>query len=131
MPVEVSALPDKPVVLATLRGQITLDDAIHIFKRTHELRQSMPEYIYRLTDVREATSSFSEIIQIIRSGAGDLPSATNDPTITVVFVGKSQWSKLFIDAMRQQQFGQVNIPLFNTLDEALQFIENDMESRSA
>jgi hypothetical protein len=131
MTVEVSTLPDKPVVLATLRGQITLDDARYIFQQTHELRQSMPDHIYRLTDVREATSSFSEIIQIIRSGADDLPSATNDPTITVVFVGKSQWSKLFIDAMRQQQFGQVTIPLFNTLDEALEFINDDIQSRSA
>lgn len=131
MTVEVSTLPDKPVVLATLRGQITLDDARYIFQQTHKLRQSMPDHIYRLTDVREATSSFSEIIQIIRSGADDLPSATNDPTITVVFVGKSQWSKLFIDAMRQQQFGQVTIPLFNTLDEALEFIDDDIQSRSA
>lgn len=131
MPVDVSALPDKPIVLATLRGQITLSDATHIFQRTHELRQTMPEHIYRITDVREATSTFSEIIQIIRSGASDSPSATNDPTITIVFVGKSQWSKLFIDAMQQHQFGQVSIPLFNTIEEAMQFVEEDMQSRSA
>ncbi len=131
MPVKVSALPDKPVVLATLLGQITLDDATYIFQQTHELRQTMPEHIYRVTDAREATSSVADMIQIIRSGADDIPSATNDPTITIVFVGKSQWSKLFIDAMRQQQFGQVHIPLFNTLDEALEFIEDDMQSRSA
>jgi hypothetical protein len=131
MPVEVSRIPDEPVIIATLRGQIVAEDTQYIFDRTQELRQNMPEHIYRITDVRDATSSFASIIEIIQQGAADRPSSTSDPTVTVVFVGKSQWSKLYIDALRQSEFGQVDIPLFNTLDEARAFIKNDMETHSA
>lgn len=124
MPVDVRRLPDEPIIIATLTETIALDDVQIIFQRTEELRADMPSQIYRITDTTDAITSIAEIIRIIKSAADGRSSKTTDPTVTVVFVGKSQWSHLFTEAMKQGEFGKVQIPLFDTLDDALAYVRH-------
>lgn len=134
MPVTVRRVPDEPIVIATMTGTVTLADTEKVFRRTDELRADMPPRIYRITDVTQATSTVAEIIRIVKAAADVKSSHTADPTLTVVFVGISQWSKLFTDAMGQDDFGMVDIPIFDTVDDALVYVRrriNDDATDSA
>lgn len=129
MPATVERLEGEPIVVATLTGHLTIADVLTVYQRTSELRQDMPAHIYRVTDVRATEADFAEMMKILKQAAEQSTSSTVDPTVTVVFVGKTGWAKLFIDAMRQQQRGGVQIPVYHKMDDALAYIRNEIQDK--
>jgi hypothetical protein len=119
------------VIHVTIKGHLTLEDVLAIYQRSDELRKDMPKHIYRITDVIDIETSFTEMMQILKQATTRSGSSSADPTITVVFVGNNHWVKLFTDAMRQGAFGGKTMPVFPSLDEAFAYVRSDMVSKEA
>lgn len=129
--VHVEQVGDEPIIHANLTGFVTVEDMVEVFQRTAELRVNMPKNIYRITEVTDVESSFTDMMGLIKEATKRGGSSSTDPTITVVFVGTSHWVKLFTDALRQGAFGGKIIPVFEKYEDALAYVRSDIASKAA
>jgi hypothetical protein len=83
--------------------------------------------LYRIIDVTRWRIAFSDLMLVLdidtRGGSGV------DPRVRTVIVGSGEMVTLGIEAMKQQQYGAVNIPGFATMAEALVFVETQLAMR--
>ncbi len=128
MPVTVEKLADLPVVIAVLEGQVNVPVIQEMYRRSAELCEGIEGPIFRITDVREVTTSFAEMLGVIREASKGTPGSTTDPRFHPVFVGNNQWVRLVRDAMSQPQFGGINMPLFTSREDAMLYIIDQLGS---
>jgi hypothetical protein len=129
--ITVQRIGDEPIIHAKITGYVDLDVLLEVYARTAELRKDMPRYIYRITEVSDVQSSFSEMMEVIKQAAMRGGSSSTDPTVTVVFIGTSHWVKLFTDALRQGAFGGKQIPVFESYDAALSYVRSDIAAKAS
>jgi hypothetical protein len=122
----VHRLPGEAIVIATLRGNVDVATMQAVFQQTHECIGA-DEQIFRITDVREADSTFAEIMAIIQSISKATPGSTTDPRIRAVFVGNNHWVQMVRTAMHLKQFGAINIPMFLTIEDAIDYIHLEQQ----
>jgi hypothetical protein len=117
-------MPNEPIILATLEGRIDVETMKQVFAQSAALADGMRGRIYRITDVRRVSNaeSFTDIIAIVREAAKGMPGSTTDPRIVPMFVGTHQMAKLAADLLRQQQFGGKQVPMFKSVEDALDFV---------
>jgi hypothetical protein len=126
--IQVFRLGEEPIIQVVLKGHLTVDGAAEVYRQVGELRKDMPKYIYRITDVSEVETSFTDMMQILKQASVRGNSTAMDPTVTVVYVGTTHWLKLFTDALRQGMFGSKELPVFLTVDEALSYVREKIAS---
>lgn len=126
MPIHIERLPDEPIVLATMTGQVTAVEIKELFARTLELSQDIPGTIYRITDVRSADATFSDLLFILAELSSKQPFATSDPRVKGVLVGRHFASQLTSDSLKQRQYGALNLPLFDDMETALEYLHDCM-----
>jgi hypothetical protein len=129
--VRVEQVGNEPIIHAKITGFVDIEVLLEVYRRTAELRVYMPKYIYRITEVTDVESSFSEMMEVIREAAKRGGSSSTDPTVTVVFVGTIHWVKLFTDALRQGAFGGKVIPIFEKYEDALAYVRSDIASKAS
>jgi hypothetical protein len=80
-------------------------------------RQSTPKPILILIiDTINTESNFADMMQLLRRQ--DEIDDSNLP-VTTIMVGSAAMAKFYVDMRRLQQYGGENIPLFQSLDDAL------------
>ena len=126
MPATVHRMPNEAIIVATLSGVVDVATIESMYQRTHEIIGA-DEHIHRITDVRDVTSTFAEIMAIIQVASKGTPGSTTDPRIQAIFVGNNHWVQMVRTAMHLKQFGNVNIPMFLTIEDAVDYIH--MEQR--
>lgn len=126
----VEQIGNEPIIRAKATGYVDVELLLEVYRRSDALRKNMPKHIYRITDVLEMETSFTDMAQMMREAAKRQGSSSTDPTVTVVFVGTSHWVKLFTDAMRQGAFGGKVIPVFDNYDDALAYVRAEIVAKS-
>ncbi|RMG88752.1 MAG: hypothetical protein D6712_03035 [Chloroflexi bacterium] len=126
MPVTIEKMDGMPVIVATFKGHVDVSMVKYVFNRTAELCEGIEGPIFRISDVSEATSSFVEMLGVIREAGQGGPGSTTDPRIRAVFVGSNQWTRLMRDALQQPQFGGVNMPAFTSMEDAMTYIRHQL-----
>jgi len=127
MPVSVERLENKPILIATVSDAVDVVAVREMFRQSAELIAEIDERVFRITDVSKADSNFAEVMGIIREASStDMPGSTNDPRIQAVFVGNNQWVQMFRSAMALKQFGGKTLPMFLTIEDALEYIEIEL-----
>lgn len=122
MPIFVERLSDDPIVIAHLSGHLSIEDILTMFEETVRLTEDVTGRVYRITNVLEAESTFPEIMAIIKQAGNGGRGSTSDPNIKAVFVGTNHWIDFTRRALSQPQYGGINMSLFHTVEEALEFI---------
>ena len=126
MPVSVERLPDLPVIIATFSGHIIADDVREVFTRSLTMIKPEDEFLYRISSLEAADSSFVDAFQSVQAGAASQPGTTKDSRFRVILVGRSRWTQMFVQFMAQKQFGGVVIPCFPTMDKALEYVQAEI-----
>lgn len=119
MPVEVIRLPDEPIIIATLSGSVTVEDIKQLYIRSNELIEEKDQTIFRITDVRNATTTFPEMIKSIQMAVQELPASSRDPRVRITFVGESTWVTFARDTFAKQG---IKTAAFTDMEEALDSI---------
>lgn len=121
MPASVEKMPGMPIVIVTYYGHITIDDAKAVFAQMAGLLTTYGAPLYRIAyvDCNTAHTSFDEVMMLTTLSSKGKPGSPTDPNVKTVLVGKHLLIDLYVDAMRQEAFGAVDIPIFDTLDDAL------------
>lgn len=119
MPVTVKRLKGEPILVARMTGYITCQDIHHIYDLSNQLITDADKKIYRITDVREADSSFTEMIKCIQRPTQKHAASTEDPRVQVIFIGINNWNQFFRNTMQNRG---VDIAIFMDMDKALQAV---------
>jgi hypothetical protein len=128
MPFEVERLPEEPIILATLSGDVDADDLRLVFVRSAELMADIEGSVYRITDVREVSVSFPDLLKIVAEGAKHATGTSTDPRVKVCLVGTHVMGKLYIDMLRKQSSGAVSIPMRRSMETALESVRIQIEN---
>jgi hypothetical protein len=131
MGVTVELLPGEPILIATIKGEMTVEKAQEVFRRSLELIADIEGPIYRITDVSQATSSFGDMINVLNASGKGREGSTSDPRIRVILVGTSTWVRFFRDAMATAHQGGRSVPVFDNLDDALLAARHELNRLSS
>jgi hypothetical protein len=76
-----------------------------------------------INDLTQISMNFSDMMLGMREAALGGAGTAADPRTRHVLVGGHELLQLTADALKQEQYGQRNVPLFMTIDEALAYIK--------
>lgn len=117
----VELLPNESIVVTTATGKLSVQDFADMFAHSRKLLQGMSGPIYRISDFREATSSFMDLLQMTQLASKGDEGTTSDRRIKAVLVGTNQWVSLARSIFAQPQYSAMRFPTFETLEEALHY----------
>src|SRR5690349_4364671 len=119
MPVTVQRLPDEPILVATLVGDITIDDVMAMYQQSSALIACEEGVFHRIVDTREATSSFPEMLKVLQRATQEMPAATSSDQIKVTFVGTTTWIEFVRNAFAARG---IQMGAFRDMDIALESV---------
>ena len=128
MAIETTRIPNLPAVYARQVGHISIKEVEQMFADSAQLLEDVPPPYYRITDVRESKTDFHEFSRILLATSREGRYRTSDPDLTVVFVGSNKWAQNLRNIVATRG---IWIWCFSTLEEALAYIESDLEQRSS
>ncbi|MDX2161969.1 MAG: hypothetical protein SF162_11640 [bacterium] len=117
-------LPGEPIILVRYEGTVTVEDIHAATPEVDRLLHELGGTLYLIIDAAQATSNFQQMIAILRTPSALLiaePGRIVPPDLKVhmLLVNNSGMAKLYSSAINQVQFGQLKVPLFRTLEDAL------------
>ncbi len=130
MPVKVEKLPDLPVIILTYEGHMDVETVKSAFSQSAIIAASIDGIVYRISDVRNSEGGFTDVVNVVKAIRVNALGSSADPKIKGVFVGNNQFARMYADFLKQEQFGITNIPFFQTLEEALEYIDLDRNQQS-
>ena len=131
MPATVERLNNLPVIHVKYYDSINVEDVQGVFANSQTQLQPDDGFMYRIIQFENVESNFAEILQIARYTATNAPNITSNAQYEVILVGHDRWTKLYIEMMHQKQFGARAIPCFLTLDQALDYVRNQLTEQGS
>lgn len=134
MPNIYEKLPDEPILIVSTIGALTVYGVVEIFNRSAEIQREIGGTLYRITDNTQmdiSAQDFIKIIQMAQVAGTVMPGSSADPNIRAVLVANNRWSLLFREALSQPQFGGVFLPIFETREQALQYVRIQIADEKA
>jgi hypothetical protein len=129
--VKVEKVPAEPIIIATLSGDLTPEIVQDMFAQSATLVDEIGGPVYRITDIRLTEISFHDLVLVLADCSHGQPGSPADPRIRGMLVGTThEWSRFFADSLQQEQYGRLNIPIFEELDQAMAYIHEEMASAS-
>lgn len=119
-------LPDEPIILTIAKGHLAAGDFAEMFAKSRKLLMGMPAPIYRISDFREASSSFTDLLRMAQIASKGEEGTTSDPRIKAVLVGTNQWVSLARTIIEQPQYSAMRFPTFETMEEALAYARSQL-----
>lgn len=126
IPVTVVRPTDEPILIATFVGHVDSDMMLEMFRASDALTREGETIIYRISDCREANTHFADMMRIVSEAGRGLPGSSTDPRFHPVLVGTQAMVKLVADMLKQQKNGGLQVPIFHTIDDALEAIHLQM-----
>lgn len=123
-------LPNEPIILTSATGKLTVQDFADMFTHSRKLLEGMRGPIYRISDFREATSSFMDLLRMAQLASKGDEGTTSDPRIKAVLVGTNQWISLARTIFAQPRYSAMRFSTFETLEEALGYVRAQLSSGS-
>jgi hypothetical protein len=124
MPGNVEKILGKPIVIVHYHGHITVEDTRAVFAQIAGLLDTYGAPLYRITCVftEDTSTTFDEIMMMTTLSSKGLRGSATDPDVVTVLVGEHLLIDMFAEAMSQEAFGSVEIPIFDTEEEALVYV---------
>ena len=127
MPVTVQRLPAEPILVATLVGDITIEDVMDMYQQSSTLIAGEEGVFYRIVDTREATSSFPEMLKVLQRATQEMPAATSSSQIRVTFVGTTTWIEFVRNAFAARG---IQMGAFRDMDIALESVRIQLKQEN-
>lgn len=120
----VEKLPDEPIVIVrfTLPPRLDIEKMFQdIASQVNDTLDGVDGRVFRLNDISlfDRINIFNQIVRGLAFEVKGIPGSNSDPRISPAFVGKGANVRLLVEALRQEQYGGLDVPAFPTLDEAL------------
>ncbi len=119
MATTIQRLDDEPIIIVTYEGTLGTEQLAEFAPHGAQLQRESPVPLYWIIDVHATTSDFAQIVKILAHQSRGNPGTASNAPGRVFMVGSAYMTRLYVDAMRQPQFGGLDIPMFPNLDDAL------------
>ncbi len=126
MPVRVTRLPGEPIIVAEVRDRMDVESIRSIFSETVALASDVDGYVYRIVDFLNAQASIRDMANALVESSKRAPGSTIDPRVKPVMVAGHNRIRFLFDAMRRKEFGGIEVPVFDTMDEALTYVRQQL-----
>ncbi len=127
---DLKLLPDEPILIATAKGLLVVQDFADMFEKSAKLLEGVEGTIYRISDFREAGSSFIDLIRMSQLASKGGVGTTTDPRIKAVLVGTNQWVSLARTIFEQPQYSAMRLPTVENLEDALLYARTQLSSQT-
>lgn len=121
MTYEIKQMENLPIFVATMsEPHDAIADATGIEKEMHQNIAAVNGTVYYIPDLSAIKITFSNIViglnEAFKEGSGSFYS---NPRVKMLMVGSDEMLRVAADAGSQDQYGNVPIELFATVDEAV------------
>ena len=123
-------LPNEPILIATGKGLLSVQDFADMFKGSASLLKGVDHTIYRISDFREATSSFMDLIKMSQMASKGGEGTTTDSRIKAILIGTNQWVSLARTIFEQPQYSAMRLPTLENLDDALVYARAQISNQT-
>jgi hypothetical protein len=121
---DVQLLSGEPVILVSFSPPFDpLNDVPQAYAKAVELSQSVQTMVFLLSDVSTINLSLDDLINGMAMLKNALPKFKD---YRFIGIGSSDMVKLAARAMRQAQYGNVDVSLFSSLNDALARIRAEL-----
>lgn len=131
MPSTVERLNGEPIIVVTVEGRFDPPTVKDTFRRIAQLLEGMEPPVYRITDVSRMEAHFSDMLAFVREARRGTAGSPTDPRIVSIFVGNHDMIQLAVDMFRQRQFGGLAMPIFKSMDDALDYARTAIANQSS
>lgn len=122
------ALPGEPIIITTYSEPYDpVSDVVEANLEVAELLGDLP-LAYYINDIQQVELTFSKVIQTMSSAFRDR-SSLDSSRIRRIAVGTGKMLKLFVEGAKQFQYGEINIELFESIEEAVAFARSQLEGK--
>jgi hypothetical protein len=133
MPYSVDLLPNEPIVIVTLSEPFDWEKDIQATTaRVADLTRHLEGPIYRISDMKQVSLDFSEVVTALAAATKAQEGGFNDPRFRVVFISQEALLDLAEFGARsasQAQYGVAEpVQVFTDLDEALHHIRSELQN---
>ncbi len=126
-------LPDLPALLTTLSAEFRVTrDMAASDAATIALLEQVDEPVFNVVDVSKLRVTMEDILQGSNRGGRGESAIWHHPRIRqTIFISDSKIIQLAARGMNSFSFGNLNIPVFPTLEEALVYIRQELSKPPA
>ncbi|MDX1994668.1 MAG: hypothetical protein SF029_19955 [bacterium] len=120
MPYKVTRVPNEPIVVLEVSSPFDMiTDLPAVFADIAKAKAGVASLTYCLYDVRNLQITFSDVVMGLAAHTKGEPGSVSDPTIRVILIGSDELLRLASEALKQEQYGQIALPMYATYDEAI------------
>ena len=122
-------LDNEPIILVTVFPPTSsYEGTIQLLHEIAELATTIPDGpIYRINDYSAITPTLDDLINVMTLEAKlGLPGSVGDPRTHLIAVGSGELVELGASSFSQDQFGNHNVPLFTSQDDALNYAREQL-----
>jgi hypothetical protein len=132
MAFDVERLEGEPIIV--VRGRREPDDhrreMIDMFTAVDALI-GPDEKVFCITDLSDTKVNFSNMVMGMSSIRDRRPGSPSDPRITNIMVASGPLWNLAASAASQAQYGGVNVHLYSTVEEAIEFARQESRKKES
>jgi hypothetical protein len=130
MPSAVIKLPGEPIVIVTIALPIEryLSSLHSVRGQIDRVAREVGSPLYEILDLRNQDVSFSDILLGLDEQHGQPPGSITDPRIRPVAVGDHPLLPIAVKKTRQRF--SIDVPVFDTLQAALDFVRAELGGKA-
>jgi hypothetical protein len=131
MKFNVERLSNEPILIVTIyKDYVVGRDSAEIVQTVDSKIGKEESGLYSIYDLRDMKMTFGELVLALSNQSQRAPGAMADPRTQAVIVGSSELVRFGAEAFKQEQYGNLKFPLFETLDEALVYARTEVAKRT-
>jgi len=129
----VERVDNEPIIVIRMLAPINpAEDLSNLYQETDALVADIPGTIYRIVDWTQAELTFDLVTELLdiqrKTRAATAPRSSR---VKNHYVVNDHWGRFNVESLRQAQYGGIQAPSFDTLDEALSSIYSAMKAVTA
>jgi hypothetical protein len=123
MPFEVKILPAEPIIFISIVPPFDpINDVTQAYSKAAQLSQTISGTVFMLSDVSTLSLSLDDLINGLAMLRGILPK---EDRFRFIAITSDELAKFGVQAMKQAQYGNTDIRVFPSLNEALAYIHGE------
>lgn len=134
MTVKIEKLPDEPILSLVYDGRMTPEDLRYTEQESVKLAAGLEKPVYRVSDARALKMSFSDLVILMfdAARARNQPGSLADPDFVDLIIAPSEGLVAFgTKSLSQEQYGKLNIQVFDTVAAAFAHAREEIAKRGA
>jgi len=133
MTYEIKQINNKPIWVAILSEPYNpATDSQGVSQEMASLTEDVQGHIYYISDIRSVDVEFSDIVtglaQAFKSG---VQTFYTDPRVTIITVATDELVKMATEAVKQEQYGSIDIKMYPSVEEAVAHAEELIAQEAA